>query len=196
MKLRVLWLGLLALLGCSPKFVDTTVHGVPNISQYAPDMWRMGQPTDQDGWNYVRAQVEKPGKPVLVVKLDDDVEGDDSPALQFPGWSLAKEAMPPEDDKIWTVFVKPNPDQVTAVVKMIIAAHEAGWVVIHHCVHGRDRTSLIAALVQKKMFNWTKDQAWDDMIAHGFRWELPDLDAFWIENVQARPLPKLKDPAR
>jgi hypothetical protein len=190
MKLRAVWAAVLALLGCTPKFVDTTVHGVPNMEQYAPDMWRMGEPADAAAWTYVIQTVSKENKPILVVKLNDDNEGDDSPVLQFKGVVLAKEAMPPEDDKIWTVLVKPDPKQVTAVVKMIIAAHEQGWIVIHHCTHGRDRTSLIAALVQKLMYNWTKQQAWDDMIAHGFRWELPDLDAFWIEDVQAHPIPK------
>lgn len=194
MKLRskAIWAAILAFFGCSPKFVDTTVSGVPNLVQYAPDMWRMGQPVDSTGWLYVDSMIGKPGKKVLIVKLDDDVEGDDSPVLGFEGWNLAKEAMPPEDDKIWTVLIKPDPNQVTAVVKMIIAAHEAGWVVVHHCVHGRDRTGLIAALVQKKMFGWTKQQAWDDMIAHGFRWELPDLDLFWLEDVQAHTIPASK----
>jgi hypothetical protein len=191
MKFRKLWVFLLALLGCTPKFVDTTVNGVPNLTEYAPDMWRMGQSNDATAWSYVESRIVKPGKPVLVVKLNDDNEGDDSPVLSMDGWVLDKDFMPPEDDKPWTVFVKPNAMQVTQTVKMIIAAHEAGWVVVHHCTHGRDRTSLIAALVQKEMFHWTKQQAWDDMIAHGFRWELPDLTAFWLEDVAGKPVPKL-----
>ena len=153
-------------------------------------MWRMGQPADEGAWDYVRFQMEKSGKPILIVKLNDDNEGKDEPMLGFAGWTLSKNAIPPEDDKPWTVFVKPDPNEVTAIVKLIVWAHQSGWVVAHHCTHGRDRTSLITALVGMKLFGWTKKQAWDDMIAHGFRWELPDLDAFWLENVEAKKLPK------
>ena len=189
MKFRTLWFAILAFIGCAPKFVDTTVSGVPNLLQYAPGMWRMGQPEDAAAWDYVAATIGKPNTPVLVVKLDDDVEGDDSPVLNFKDWHLAKDPLPPEDDKPWTVFVKPDPKDVTAIVKMIVAAHTAGWIVVHHCVHGRDRTSLIAAIVQMQLFDWSKQKAWDDMIAHGFRWELPDLDAYWLEDVPSRLFP-------
>jgi hypothetical protein len=46
-----------------------------------------------------------------------------------------------------------------------------------------NRTSLISALVGMKLFGWSKDYAWQDMLKHGFRWELPDLDAYWLEDV-------------
>ena len=189
MKLRQIWAAFLTLLGCS-SFTATNVHGVPNLDEYAPDMWRMGQPPNSVSWSYVEAAISKPGRPVLVVKLNDDQEGSDSPMLDYSDWYLEKAAMPPEDDKVWTVFVKPDPVEVVSIVNMIVTAHQAGWVVIHHCTAGRDRTSLIAALVQKKMFNWTKQQVIDDMLKHGFRWELPDLDAYLIENVKIRTLPK------
>lgn len=55
---------------------------------------------------------------------------------------------------------------------------------IWHCSHGRDRTSLASALVQMRLFGMSKRAAWDDMIAHGFRWELPDLDLYWLEDVK------------
>ena len=190
MKFRTFWAAVLTLIGCgTPKFVDTTVSGVPNLVEYAPGMWRMGQPTDASAWAYVYSRISKPNTPVLVIKLNDDKEGDDSSAASFPGWNLAKTPLPPEDDKPWTVFVKPDPGEVTGIVKMMRAAHEAGWIVVHHCTHGRDRTSLIAALFGMQELGWTKQQAWDDMIAHGFRWELPDLDAYWIENVPAKKFP-------
>jgi protein-tyrosine phosphatase len=156
--------------------------------EMAPNMYRMGQPTPE-GWVYIKTQVD-PKRPVLVVKLNDAKEGDDSTVLQYMNWYLDQAPLPPEDDQIWTIFVKPDPKEVTAIVKMIVQAYQGGWTVIWHCSHGRDRTGLIAALVGMKLFGWTKDQAWSNMLAHGFRWELPDLLAYWIEDVQARPLPK------
>ena len=190
MKLRAIWTAILAFIGCAPSFTATDVTGVPNLDQYAPDMWRMGQPADAAAWSYVDSVIAKPGKPVLVIKLNDDNEGSDSPMLDFQDWYLQKYVMPPEDDKVWTVLIKPDPKEVSAAVNSIITAHNAGWVVVHHCTAGRDRTSLIAALVQQKMFGWTKKQVLDDMLKHGYRWELPDLDAYLAENVQAKPLPK------
>ena len=94
--------------------------------------------------------------------------------------------MPPEDDKVWTVLVKPNPQEVQLAVQTIVDAHAAGKVVAWHCVHGRDRTGLISALVGMRLFAWSKDYAWKDMLSHGFRWELPDLDAYWVENVTSK----------
>jgi hypothetical protein len=174
---------LLGLIGCAPQFVDTTTPGgVPNLSEYAPKMWRMGQPPNPAAWRELGARIAPTGGPVVVVKLDDEVEGDDSPAEGF-GWTVVRVPMPPEDDKIWSVLVKPDPKVVHLAVRTILNAHAEGMIVVHHCVHGRDRTSLIAALVSRKLFGWTKDQAWQDMIAHGFRWELPDLDAYWLEDV-------------
>ena len=45
MKLPPFLVVLLALIGCAPKFVDTTTAaGVPNLVEFAPKMFRMGQP--------------------------------------------------------------------------------------------------------------------------------------------------------
>src|ERR1019366_4464522 len=107
----------------------------------------------------------------------DYAEGSDEIADTIEGWEVVRIPMPPEDDKIWTVFVQPSKQDVQLAVDTIIAAHTAGKVVVWHCSHGRDRTGLISALVGMKMFGWSKSYAWNDMITHGFRWELPDLDA-------------------
>jgi hypothetical protein len=42
---------------------------------------------------------------------------------------------------------------------------------------------LVSALVGMRLLGWSKDAAWKNMIDHGFRWELPDLDAFWMTDV-------------
>ena len=181
--MRRLWLFLLGLLGCTPQFVDTTTPGgVPNLVEFAPRMWRMGQPPTPAAWRELQARVEHARLDLLLVKLNDDVEGDDRPAEAL-GWTVVRVPMPPEDDKIWTVFQKPDPKVVHFAVRTILNAHAAGKVVLWHCSHGRDRTGLVAAIVGMKLFGWTKDEAWQDMLAHGFRWELPDLDAYWLEDV-------------
>jgi protein-tyrosine phosphatase len=181
MRLPKFVLAFLALIGCAGSFHDTTTPaGVPNLVQFAPGMWRMGQPPDEAAWKGLASAIAPNGEHVVIVKLNDDKEGSDAPATAM-GWDVVNEAMPPEDDKPWTVVVKPSPDQVNGAVQAILDAHSKGYVVAWHCSHGRDRTGLVSALVGRKMFGWTKDQAWDDMIKHGFRWELPDLSAYFIE---------------
>lgn len=170
-------------LSCTSKFVDTTTPGgVPNLVQFAPNMWRMGQPPDEAAWKELASRIAPAGQQVVVVKLDDAVEGNDDYAETI-GWQVVRIPIPPEDDKVWTIFSLPDPKMVKLIVDTIITAHTSGKVVAWHCVHGRDRTGLISALVGMKLFGWTKDYAWNDMITHGFRWELPDLDIYWEENV-------------
>lgn len=186
-KMRWLWVPILSIIGCGPKnepkFVDDVVGGVPNMEQIAPNLWRMGQPVNADAWKYVHSRVARPWKGVVIIKLNDEKEGSDKPAESFGSWQVVRIPLPPEDDKPWTVLEKPHPQVVSSIVHMILKYHEAGYVVAWHCTHGRDRTGLITAIVQRNLLHWTKQQAWDGMIAHGFRWELPDLDAYWIENV-------------
>jgi peptidoglycan/xylan/chitin deacetylase (PgdA/CDA1 family) len=176
---------LLALVGCGGSFKDTTTpSGIPNIANVAPRLWRSGQLPPQEGvWRDLASRIAPNGEQVLIVKLDDEVEGNDDLAVSLLGWTVLRVPLPPEDDKVWTVLVKPEPEDVNKIVQAIVDAYNAGKVVLWHCVHGRDRTSLISALVQMKLFGMKKDAAWKDMLAHGFRWELPDLDAYWVEDV-------------
>lgn len=170
---------------CKPGFVDTTTPGgVPNLVEYAPKMWRMGQPPTDASWQELAKRIAPNGEHVVVVKLDDEVEGNDDYAEKVLGWTVVRVPIPPEDDKPWTVFVKPDSKDVEHVLMTILNAHSEGLVVVHHCVHGRDRTSFITALVGMQQFGWTKDYAWQNMLDHGFRWELPDLDAYWFEDVK------------
>jgi len=165
--------------GCHP-FVDTTTPaGIPNLATFGAKMYRMGQPPNDSAWRELAN-----GEQVVVVKLDDETEGNDDSANRLFNWDVERFSIPPEDDKPWTVLLKPDAATVTKIVNTIIDAHEAGHVVVWHCVHGRDRTGLVSALVGMKLYGWPKDFAWQDMLNHGFRWELPDLAAFWLENVQ------------
>lgn len=185
LKLWSLALGVLRLRG-APPFMDTTVMGVRNLTMVAPRLWRMGQPTDAASWAYVAKTIVgfgglHPGQSVTVVKLNDDNEGSDEPVLSIGGWRLVKMPIPPKDDEPWTVLVKPDPKIVWGVVQLIVDAYTRGETVVWHCTAGRDRTSLISALVGMKLLGWSKSAAWRDMLAHGFRWELPDLDLFFVE---------------
>lgn len=170
--------------GCTPGFHDTTTpQGVPNLSQYIPGFWRMGQPpNDGAAWEELKILIAPNNENVTLVKLNDLAEGSDDYPQNVLRWNVLHVPIPPEDDKPWTVAELPDPRDVKRAVDALIMAHNRGDVVIHHCTHGRDRTSLIAALVGMR-FGWTKEEAWKNMLANGFRWELPDLSIYWAVDV-------------
>jgi hypothetical protein len=175
--------------GCAG-FQDKTVEGVPNLVQAFPgqhldNLWRMGQPADDNAWRYLASVIAPSGsRHVTVVKLNDAVEGNDSFARDVFGWNVVEIPLPPEDDKPWTVLDVPRTSDVMLVLATIAEAELRGDVVVWHCSHGRDRTSLIAALLGMKTLGWSKSKAWNDMLVHGFRWELPDLDIYWSTKVR------------
>ncbi len=183
MKIRTWLVGLFAfLLGCGhASFVDTTTYSLTNLTWFGPDIWTVGHPTSMPAWLQLQQIVQKTQQQVLFVQLHDDVEGDDAPFAKALGWELLKKPLPPEDDKPWTVVVLPKVSDVNDILDAIQAAHAAGKVVVFGCVHGRDRTGLIRALLGMRMYGWTKDDAWSQMMMHGFRWELPDLDIYFAE---------------
>lgn len=181
------WLFHCGLAPCAIHFTDSYSSGVPNLERFASGhmtgaaMWRMGQPPDAAAWAALRGYVGS--GPVVVVKLNDSAEGSDTPATA-QGWTVLPHPLYPEDDKPWTVLVAPTRQEVDAAVDAILEAHAAGYTVVWHCSHGRDRTSLVAALVGRRLLGWTKAAGWNDMLAHGFRWELPGLDVYWAESAR------------
>lgn len=174
MTLREVWNSMLALVGVgSEPFKPTLINGVPNLTAVAPRLWRMGQPESPAAWAFL---VRVLGDNVTVVKLNEDGEGLDTP---LGGWTLIRASIPPYDDRPWTVVERPDPAKVRAIVNTIVEAHRAGKTIVWHCTAGRDRTGLVSALVQMRLFDLSKSDAWADMLAHGFRWELLDLDVYW-----------------
>ena len=171
-----------ALTACA-SYKDTyTPGGIPNFHVFALGMYRTGLPPTPTAWAELRQLVEQPGQRVTKIVLHDDAEGDESTALAF-GWTLIKIPLPPEDDKPLTIFVRPNKADVYRAVHAVLDARARGDVVIWGCVHDRDRGGLVSALVGMRMFGWSKATAWRYAISTGLRWELPDLDAYWIEDV-------------
>jgi len=186
MKLPRFVLSVLALFGCGFGFHETvTPAGTPNLVSFAPRMWRMGQPPNEAAWKELAARIAPSGERVVIVKLNDDEEGSDDPATTL-GWKVLKFPMPPEDDKPWSVLIKPSVEQVMGAVQVIHYAWTQGYVVAFHCSHGRDRTGLVSALEGRKMFGWSRSQMEKDMTDHGFRWVDVDLTAYFFEDAATR----------
>jgi Tyrosine phosphatase family len=174
------WLGVL--LGIAPSFRETTTPGgTPNLVRFAPGLWRMGQPPNAQAWKELQGLLDANGAPVTIVKLNDAGEGSDLAALTL-GWSLVEDPIPPEDNRPWTVLVKPRAEDIRRIVGTILDEAKKGHVVAWHCSHGRDRTGLVAALLGRRLFGWTKREMAKDMILHGFRWVNIDLTEYFVED--------------
>jgi hypothetical protein len=173
------WQRILALVGLGPAaFHDTTIHGVPNLAIVGPHLWRMWQPADAEAWAYLTRWV---APEAVVIKLNDRAEGVDTPP---DGWVVVDSPIPPYDDKPWSVVDKPDPVVVRTLVDFIAKRWKDGNTIVVHCSHGRDRTGLLVALLGMRLFGWTKAEALADMLRHGFRWELPGLDAYFAEDTE------------
>lgn len=154
-------------IGLNPNII---INGVPNLTQIAPRLWRMGQPEDIGSWADLFNRIGADPRDVVVVKLNADAEGDDDKPSQLLDFGLVKRPMPPYDTQPWTALVRPDPAYVHETVDVIERAYKSGKTVIIHCTAGRERTGLVTALSGIQLFGWTKEYAELDMIHHGFRW--------------------------
>lgn len=140
------------------------VNGVLNLAQVEPGIWRGGQPLDPEGWEFLKAQGVTD-----VVKLNEDDEGSDEGALQR-GMILTRLPV----NKLQQALTGPELDNLRRVALMLAP----GYFV--HCTHGWDRTGLAVGLFRVLKCGWTKHDAWAEMRAHGFHFELLGLTAAFI----------------
>lgn len=156
----------LVCLGCSCSTVNTVSHGIPNLAQVEPGIWRGGQPT-AEGWKWLASQGV-----VLDIKLNPDDEGSDAAAVQ-----CGMMVMPAPITTTEQTVGKPSRD------KIILAVMAIGPGAFIHCTHGQDRTGLVIGAYRVMFENWTKDAAWREMVANGFHPELLGLTRSWTEDV-------------
>ncbi len=160
----------LGIFSCSP---TVYTHGVPNLVQVDPGVWRSGQPTTAAAWAYLKSLGIK-----RVVKLNFESEGTDDGARAV-GMEVIYLPIEPNGDML-TVVEKPDAAHVEAAVKAIAE----GGGVIFHCSHGQDRTGLLAGIHRVRNDHWPKSAAHREMLARGFHEELVGLDAYWQDDVR------------
>lgn len=147
-------------------------HGVPNLAEVDPGVYRSGQPTTPEAWSYLRSLgIEK------VVKLNFDTEGSDQGAIDV-GMEVVNIPIPPRDDQVTSVFEPPETAKVLDAVR-ILGEGKPGHAVLVHCSHGQDRTGIVVGAYRVLHDGWTKKRAYDEMIAHHFHWEIQGLARFW-----------------
>lgn len=169
-------------IGCSPVAYQ---HGVPNLAQVDANIWRSGQITTAEGWDYI-AQLAA-GRTIDIVKLNYDAEGSDRIAIDR-GWNVHYLPIQPEGDQDWwddalAMFKRPDPVSIDNAVIVLIACQvePAKRFCLVHCTHGQDRTGLVIGKYRVLEEGWSKRAAYAEMLAHHFHPELYGLHETWEE---------------
>ena len=173
--MKYLTLFLLLVIGCSK---TNYTHGIPNLVQVEPGVWRSGQPCDgkdatpcDQQWAYLKTLGIK-----RVVKLNFKDEGSD----ELADMEIVYLPMQPAGDKdvydnAKNLFVQPELGGIEAAVAEL--ARKDG--VLVHCTHGQDRTGLVVGVFRIEKDGWTKADAYKEMTKLGFHPELHGLHEFW-----------------
>jgi len=162
---------LLALVACGG---TTVTHGVPNLVEVEPGLWRGGQPTIA-GWAHLRDLGVR-----TVIKLNFDAEDVDDPAAVL-GMTVLPVPFPPSE--IDNLLGGPTVEQVRRIVAAMADAKARPTYV--HCTHGQDRTGLAVGAYRVSR-GWPKSKAWWEMRERGFHELFLGLTDFWHDHV---PLP-------
>ncbi len=123
---------------------------------------RGGQSTDA-GWTWL-----KNAGITNIVKLNEATESSDRAGVAL-GLTLCYFPINLVDQLVF----RPRYDDVMEAVNNI----QPGTYI--HCEHGQDRTGLVVGCYRVLKQGWKKDDAWAEMLQHGFHPELLGLTLFW-----------------
>lgn len=143
-------------------------HGVPNLEQVEPGIWRSGQPLPE-GWAYLYGIGIR-----RIVKLNASTEGSDEGA-KAAGIEVIRIEIPPSG--ITNLFDVPDGSKVRRAVTIA----NAGGGVLIHCTHGQDRTGLVIGLLRRRR-GMSVDDAWREMLGHNFHESMFGLVSYWNRN--------------
>lgn len=135
-------------------FNMNTEESLPNFHQLGPELWRGGQPSER-GFQELKKQgirtvVCLREEPALILQEQAQLS---KLNLDFVSIPLRPFSIP-ED---------------TAVERFLELSKTANHHPIFvHCLHGMDRTGLMCALYRMHVHDWTYENAYDEMIEHGF----------------------------
>ena len=166
-RLNTAWilLAALGLCGCATHQIS---HGIPNLAEVEAGVWRGGQP-NAEGWQYLKSLGIKRD-----LKLNPSPEASDllaiSNGMQVIYFPVSLEQM---------TIGKPDSGKLNAAVASI----KPDGIYVH-CEHGQDRTGLVVGAYRVQVEHWTKADAYQEMLTHGFHPILRGLCWSWQEDVK------------
>lgn len=146
--------------GCTSQ---NLIHGIPNLKQVDPGVWRGGQP-NSEGWAWLKSQGV-----IFDVKLNTESEASDALA-ETNGLHICRFPITFEQQTTG----EPRPGQIIGAVSCMSVGD-----VFVHCEHGQDRTGLIVGAYRIILDHWSKDAAYREMLADGFHPILRGLVRSW-----------------
>lgn len=152
MRQLPLLLGLLLMVGCSS--VGTKVPGIANFAKVDDGLYRGAQPT-REGYRTLAHRGVK-----TVIDLRDDALPDSRSTVETAGMRYVR---------IGTNAARVEPAKVRAFLQEVAAAPKPIYV---HCMRGRDRTGLEVAVYRIVEQGWKREDAINELYAHGHLWAL------------------------
>lgn len=155
-------------------------HGIPNFAKVDVGIYRSGQITSMEGWQYLKQATG--GKRIHVIKLNYNNEGSDGLAIGL-GYDVHVLSIQPQGDKdvfndLIGAFIRPDNDVVLEAVALLMGA-DADDVWLVHCTHGQDRTGYVIGKFRVLAQDWSKARAYKEMLKYHFHPELLGLQSAW-----------------
>ncbi len=178
------WTALFAALGFAGCASQSSLdHGVPNLVEVRPDVWRSGQPRLPSAWEYLSKLGVR-----HCLKLDFADEGTDD-AAAVAGIEVVYLPIEPTTkagflDQVEDVFAKPDAAALAKIEEVLRRIRDArgaegAWLI--HCFNGHDRTGLVIGMLRVIADGWDKHHAWSEMLDRGYHPELVGLDRAFHE---------------
>jgi protein tyrosine/serine phosphatase len=159
-KLFVVTLGLL--------FALTANASIVRFAQVTPTLYRGGQPETEADYEMLKSMGIRT---IINLRRDDTVPVEQAIAERL-GFRFVN--LPIRG------YEYPSVDTVNAALALLDDP-SAGPIFLH-CKHGKDRTGLVYGLYRVHTQGWSKQQAFDEMLAFGFSPGLVGLTAFfWVD---------------
>lgn len=137
---------------------------IPNFKQVLPFIYRGGQPMGKEDFDSLRSLGI-----TRIIKLNFENDTDES----LHGFEVIR----CEISLAQQLIQRPRRGEFSKAVTSITPG------TFVHCEHGQDRTGLVIGAYRVWYQNWTKDDAFAEMLANGFHPMLLGLTAFFDEFV-------------
>ena len=154
---------------------------LPNLSVVTPFLVRGGQPTVEGLTRLksggVRTIVDLRNEPLIAER--------ESKAARHMGLKFVNIPL--------DVFNRPSDADIDRFLSVVNTPENQPVYV--HCLHGQDRTGTMVGIYRVQYQGWSGEQAYNEMLGHGFRAGLVNLSDAMFDRAQAAGRPGVRPPA-